>query len=150
MARNNSFGVTYNEGNGDMYVTKHGNDFVSVIDTLHKTVADNITVGFFPLGVAYYSGNGKIYVDNQNDNIVSVIDPSSKAVTATVPVESFPTGVSYNSDNGDIYVNNYIDATVSVIVTLPIVNAGSDQIAQSSHIVTLNGSTAMIQVDLLH
>ncbi len=142
--------MTYNEGNGDMYVTNHGNDFVSVIDTLHKTVTDNMIVGFFPWGVAYNSGNGKKYVDNQNVNTVSVIDPSSKAVTATIPVGSFPTGVAYDSDNGDIYVNNYIDATIAIIVTLPIANAGPDQIAQSSHIVTLNSSTAMIQVDLLH
>jgi YVTN family beta-propeller protein len=72
------------------YVSKDGNNTVSVIDTATNTVRATVTVGGYPYGVAVNPDGTKVYVPNNFDNTVSVIDTSNNTVTATVPVGGSP------------------------------------------------------------
>ncbi len=104
----------------NMYVTNHGSNSVSIIDTVTHTVTDTVNVGIAPLGIKAHGTD--IYVANYGggyggmaQGTVSVIDTGTNTVTKTINVGQGARGVTVNGN--EVYVSNYGDATVSVIDT---------------------------------
>ena len=124
------------------YVTNHGGNTVSVIDTSPdqtEQVEATINVGTSPEGVAiipcgcYTTGGGgaggvgsaTAYVANSGSGTVSVIDTATATVTATIPVGTDPFSVAGGPLStpaaGRVYVANFnygAGNTVSVIDTV--------------------------------
>jgi YVTN family beta-propeller protein len=128
---------TYDESNGDIYVTDIVTDYVSVIHGALAVAA--IPVGVDPNGAAYDSTNGDVYVSNEGSTLLAnltVINGTTNTVSGQVyPVETGP-GVTYDEANGDVYVcenaagpgqSNFVTAvngsTDKVIATIPISSA---------------------------
>ena len=86
------------------YITNHGSNTVSVIDTATNTVTATVPVGSSPWGVAVSPDGTRVYVTNWNSNTVSVIDTATNTVTATVNVKSNPIGIVVSPDGKKVYV----------------------------------------------
>ena len=84
------WGVAVSPDGTKVYVTNHGNNNVSVIDTATNTVTATVNVGSYPNGVAVNPDGTKVYVANPGSNTVSVIDTATNTVTATVNVGNSP------------------------------------------------------------
>ncbi len=112
-------GVVFDSANGDIYVTNHSSNSVSVINGTTNRVVATIHLGSlsYPSGVAFDSANGDIYVTNYPFNSVSVINDTTNTVVATIPFGSSTFGVAFDPANGDIYVTNHSSNSVSVIQT---------------------------------
>ena len=94
-----------------IYVTNHGSDTVSVINSTTDTVIKTINVGEDPYHLVYHPIQKKIYVANLNysnfeKEFVSVIDTTTDTVVANIQVDNDPQFLLYNPDNGFIYVAN--------------------------------------------
>jgi YVTN family beta-propeller protein len=124
---NYPFGVAYDSGKGEIFVTNNYDNTVSVISDTDNTVVATIPVGKGPYGVAYDSGKSEVFVTNNYDNTTSVISDSNNTVVAIIPVEA-PYGVAYDSGKSETFVTNtlfepsllnpttnFISNTVSVI-----------------------------------
>jgi YVTN family beta-propeller protein/parallel beta-helix repeat protein len=111
----NPFGIAYDSGKGEVFVTNYGSNTVSVISDSTNAVVATVSVGTEPFGVAYDSGKGEVFVTNYGSTSVSVISDSANTVVATVFVGSIPLGVAYDSGKGEIFVANEGSSTVSVI-----------------------------------
>jgi YVTN family beta-propeller protein len=122
------FGLAYDSGKGEVFVTNVNDDTVSVISDNSNTVVATVPVGEDPQGIAYDSGAKEIFVANLASNqatsgIVSVISDSNNTVVATVPVGDAPEGITYDSGKSEIFVSNsfynmgtsYASDTVKVI-----------------------------------
>jgi YVTN family beta-propeller protein len=110
-----------------MYVSNHGANTVSVIDTGASTgsitkIAD-IAVGEKPEGVGVKSS--RVYVANTNSDTVSVIDEAQLAVVATLAVGRAPGQIAAHPSANTVYVTNRGSNTVSVI------DCGSNTVAAS-------------------
>jgi YVTN family beta-propeller protein len=103
--------ITYDSGNGYVYVSNFGSSTVSVIHD--KTVMQSVNVGTSPGLAAYDDSNGYIYVPNSGSDNVSVINGTT--VIATLAVGGNPNSATYNSRNGFVYVVNTATNNVSVI-----------------------------------
>ena len=102
---NYPFGVAYDSGKDEIFVTNNYDDTVSVISDSDNTVEATIPVGEGPYGVAYDSGKGEIFVADNYDNTTSVISDGDNTVVATIPIEA-PYGVAYDSGKSEIFVTN--------------------------------------------
>jgi YVTN family beta-propeller protein len=111
------YGLTYDSGKGEIFVTNYDSGTVSVISDSTNAVVATVSVETGPQGVAYDSGKGEIFVTNVLSNTVSVISDSTNAVVATVSVGSYPWGAAYDSGKGEVFVTNSGTSsnTVSVI-----------------------------------
>ena len=92
---------------------------VSVINPIHDTKEQNITVGSTKVGYPADSLS-KIYVSNSNNNTVSVIDVSNQSKPYTKELHDLVVGQSpgpmaFNPQTLMIYVANTGSGTVSVI-----------------------------------
>ena len=96
------------------YVTNTGDDTVSVIDTVSKTVVAIVPVGRFPSGIAVTPNGAFVYVTNFGGASVSVVDATTNTVIATVPVGVAPNGVAITREGALAYVTNRVSDTVSV------------------------------------
>ena len=110
-----AYGVAYDSGKGEIFVTHAAVNAVTVISDSTNAVVANVTVGLTPEELAYDSHTGDIFVTNVVDGTVSVISDSTNAVVATVTVGNGPFGVAYDPGKGEIFVTNAADSTVSVI-----------------------------------
>ena len=63
---------------------------ISVVETVHNTVAATVPVGLFPLGVAVHPSGRLVYVADNISNTVSVISTLLNTVIATIPVGDDP------------------------------------------------------------
>jgi YVTN family beta-propeller protein len=96
-----------------MYVSNHGSNSVSVIDTsLNQKIAD-VAVGEGPQGVAVKGS--RVYVANTVSGTVSVIDKDQLAVVATIGVGNAPGQIAAHPTANTVYVTNRGSGTVSVI-----------------------------------
>jgi YVTN family beta-propeller protein len=109
------YGVAYDSGKGEIYLTNGDFHLVYVISDSTNDVVAIIPVGYTPSGIAYDSGKGEIFVTNYGSDSVSVISDSNHTVVATIPVGHQPMGIAYDSGKGEIFVTNYGSDTVSVI-----------------------------------
>ena len=110
-----AFGVAYDSGKGEIFVTHAGVNNVTVISDTTNAVVATVPVGNTPEDLAYDSRTGQIFVANTVDGTVSVISDSTNAVVSTVTVGGGAFGVAYDSGKGEIFVTNAGDSTVSVI-----------------------------------
>ena len=119
------YGVAYDSGKGEVFVTNWSGGTVSVISDATNTVVANVSVGVNPSGVAYDSAKGEVFVDDADDSTVSVISDATNEVVATVSLglvwytAHSPDGAAYDSGKGEIFVANsnseVFGGTVSVI-----------------------------------
>ncbi len=109
------YGVVYDSGKGEIYLTNGDFHLVYVISDSTNNVVATIPVGHTPSGIAYDSAKGRLFVTNFGSDTVSVISDSNYDVVATIPVGHQPMGVAYDSGKGEIFVANYGSDTVSVI-----------------------------------
>ena len=109
------WGVAYDSGNGEVFVTDSNTGNVSVISDATNKVVATIPVGSNPVGVAYDSGKGEVFVTNEYSNSVSVISDGNNTVVVTIPVGSYPWGVAYDSGKGEVFVANFNSGNVNVI-----------------------------------
>jgi YVTN family beta-propeller protein len=65
--------VAFDLRNGDLYVSNHESNTVSVINGATNKVIATIPVGAFPIGVAFDLRNGDLYVANAKSNSVFVV-----------------------------------------------------------------------------
>ena len=70
--------LTYNLGNGEIYVINAGVNAVSAISVTSNAVVANITVGNTPEEVARDSHKGEIFAIHVVDGTVSIISDSTK------------------------------------------------------------------------
>ena len=70
-------GVAFDSANGDIYVTNHSSNSVSVINGTTNTVVATIPFGSSAFGVAFDSANEDISVTTHSSNSVSVIQAHS-------------------------------------------------------------------------
>ena len=87
-----SYGIAYDSGNGEVFVTHFFNDTVTVVSDANDAVVATIGLGvnYEPVGVAYDSGNGELFVAKYGANTVSVISDATDSVVARVAVGNFP------------------------------------------------------------
>ena len=101
----------------EVYVANKGDNTLSVINTVTKTVVATLTGLSAPLGVATSRDSVRLYVANSGANTVSVIDTVTRTVIATMPVGTTPWGVAASPDGHQVYVANNGSDNVSVIDT---------------------------------
>ena len=109
------WGVAYDSGKGEAFVSNYRSLSVSVISDATNKVVDTIPVGTNPAGVAYDSGKGEVFVTNEGSNNVSVISDATNKVVDTIPVGSYPVGVAFDSGTGELFVTNSHSNNLSVI-----------------------------------
>jgi YVTN family beta-propeller protein len=120
------YGVAVYSTANRAYVTNHGSNTVSVIDTTSNTVVATVAVGASPWGVAVHSAANRAYVANSGSNTVSVIDTASNTVIATVAVGSRPEGVAVNSIANRAYVTNF--GTISAASTVSVIDTTTNTV----------------------
>ena len=126
------YGVAYDSGKGEVFVTNLGSNNVSVISDVTNKVVATIPIGGSLASVAYDSGKGEVFVTNpnfvSNSGNVSVISDVTNKVVATIPVGAEPFGVAYDSGKGEVFVANggsdnvsvISDASNTVVGTIPV------------------------------
>ena len=130
-----SYGVAYDSGTSQVFVTHFFNDSVSVLSDTDNKVVDTIQFGvnYEPVGLAYDSGKGEIFVANYGANTASVISDATDKVLLNVSVGAYPQAVAYDSGKGEVFVTSgttrteaYVtaisDATNAVVATIPVGN----------------------------
>jgi len=112
---NTPFGVVYDAGTGDVFVSNNGSNNVSVLVAHTYRVRASVDVGSAPMGIAYDPDDHEVYVANQASGTVSAINDTTLAVVATVPVGSRPLGVAVDAATNKVYVANHGSSNISVI-----------------------------------
>ena len=98
-----------------LYVVCEASDDLMVVDTLNRTVIDEISVGNLPHGVCLSPDGDTAYVSNRGDDTVSVIDLEAVAVVDTIVVGDEPHGVVTDVAGQSLYVANAGSADISVV-----------------------------------
>lgn len=109
------YGVAYDAGRGEVFVTNGGSNDVSVISDRTNKIVATVSVGATPSAATYDPVKGEVFVANYNSNTVSVIRDSTKSVVATVAVGSQPNGLCYDRARGEVFVADSGSGNVSVI-----------------------------------
>jgi YVTN family beta-propeller protein len=104
---NSPFGVAYDSGKDEVFVTNVDDDTVSVISDSSNAVIATVPVGEVPQGLTYDSGKSEIFVANFGSNTTSVISDTNNTVLATVASGAGPEGVTDDSGKGEIFVTNF-------------------------------------------
>lgn len=109
------WGVAYDSGNGELFVSNSGGDSVSVVDPTTESVVTTVPVFLTPEGLASDPTDGKVFVANDFSNNVSVLDTSTDKVLTTVPTGGYPVGVAYDSALDEVFVTDRETGNVSVL-----------------------------------
>jgi len=112
---NYPFGVAYDSGKGEVFVTDSASGIVSVISDSTNSIITGAGAGTGPTGVAYDPPMGELFVTNYGSDTVSVISDATDTVVATVPVGSSPYAVVFDSASREVFVANLGSNNVSVI-----------------------------------
>jgi YVTN family beta-propeller protein len=110
-------GVAVTPDGKHVYVTNHGSNNVSVIDTATNAVVATVPVGAGPYGIAVTPDGKYAYVADNGSNNVDVIATATNTVTATIPVGRGPYGLVVTPDGKTAYVSNQGANTVTPIGT---------------------------------
>jgi YVTN family beta-propeller protein len=109
------YGVAYDSGKGEVFVSNTNSNTTSVISDSNNAVVATVIVGSGPEGVTYDSAKGEVFVADTRVGIVSVISDASNKVIANVTVGKSPYRVAYDPAMGEIFVANSGSKSVSVI-----------------------------------
>lgn len=98
-------GVTFDQANGNLYVTDNATGTVSVINIASDKLVTTIPVGVGPAQIAIDPTNGYLYVTNNASSTVSVIDGASNQVIKTIDTAGTrPDGIAFDPKNNCLYV----------------------------------------------
>lgn len=100
--------ITLVDSLGKAYVAGEAANSVFVVDTLHRTVSGQISVGFEPTAVVAAQDGSAVYVVNHQSATVQKIDPHTDTVVATLSVSEHPWGASLSSDGQTLYVSHLL------------------------------------------
>ena len=109
-----------NPQTGLVYVTYGGDNMVTVVDPVAKTVVTKIDIGAWPGHPAINSQTNRIYLQNRVAEETVVVDGSTHSVVARIPGDAQALAVNpatnriYRGDRGDIDV---IDGTTNSVVS---------------------------------
>jgi YVTN family beta-propeller protein len=112
------WGLAYDPGASEVWVTHWDSADISVVSDLTDSVTSSFSVGSTPhFGLAYDSAKGELFLADTLHGLsnVSVVSDSNDTVLATVPVGSEPYGVAYDPEAGRLFVSNDQSNSVSVI-----------------------------------
>jgi uncharacterized repeat protein (TIGR02059 family) len=149
---NQPYGVAYNAGSKEVYVSNLNDNTVSVIDAdpgsgTFNTVTHTIAVGIEPYYVASLGTN--IYVTNNISGTVSVVSTLTHAVTNTIAVGIAPRGIKPHGT--DLYVANFgstyggqAQGTVSVIDSLTNTVTDTINVGSGARGVAVNGNEVYV------
>jgi YVTN family beta-propeller protein len=128
-----SYGVAYDSGKGEVFVTHFFNDSISVLSDSNNAVLTTIHFGqnYEPVGIAYDSAKGELFVANYGANTVSIISDATDKVITNVSVGGYPQAVAYDSGKGEVFVASgtsrtpstvsvISDSTNTVVATVPV------------------------------
>ncbi|HTT16414.1 MAG TPA: hypothetical protein VMH49_03540, partial [Thermoplasmata archaeon] len=77
------YGVAYDAGQGEVYVTNYYSNSLSVINDTTDTVVATVPVYQGPWGVTYDTGRGEVFVTNAGSDNVSVLSTATYSVSFT-------------------------------------------------------------------
>lgn len=113
------FGVAYDSGNSEVYVTD-GMDVSAISDTTHQ-VLKTTSLSDAVRGITYDAGQGELFVAGVGNNALSttevyVISDTNDSVTASINLSGSQLyDVAYDPARGAIFVANFYDGSVEVI-----------------------------------
>ncbi len=97
--------VTFSADGSKAYVANGGDNTVSVIDPVNKSIVAIIPVGAEPVG-AWVGYDGKMYVDNEEGKTISVVDVSSNTVVQTIDLGFMPGSAAHNAAKKELWVTD--------------------------------------------
>lgn len=97
--------VTFSGDGTKVYVANGGDDNVSVIDPINKTVIATIPVGDNPVA-AWIGYDGKMYVDNEEGQSISVIDVATDKVVQTIALGFMPGSAAHHAKKEELWVTD--------------------------------------------
>jgi len=97
--------VTFSADGGKAYVANGGDNTVSVIDPVNKSIIATIPVGAEPVG-AWVGYDGKMYVDNEDGKTISVVDVSANTVVQTIDLGFMPGSAAHNAAQKELWVTD--------------------------------------------
>jgi YVTN family beta-propeller protein len=106
--------VGYDSASGNIYVSNHGSNYVSILSGATNKVLGNVTVGQGPVSSVFDPNNGYVYVTNYNTNeapgnTVSVISTTTLVQPPThTTITSAVDGNGNPVQNGDSIVSTSI------------------------------------------
>ena len=102
---------------GRLYVVCEKANVLQVVDTKHKKVLAEISVGKHPYGVTLSPDERYIYVSNRWDDTVSMIDAHTLRLLRAIPTGGDPHGLTTDLSGKTLYVANLYHHDVSLIST---------------------------------
>ena len=99
------------------FVTNAGDDTISVVDLVDKTIIGIVRTGAYPHGLRMSPDGREIYVANVQDGSISVIAVETLTEVARIPVGAAPVQVGFTPDGQRVYVSLRDEDRVAVIDT---------------------------------
>lgn len=97
--------VTFSADGTKAYVANGGDNTVSVINPLTKTVTATISVGDDPVG-AWVGQDGRMYVDNEEGQTINVIDVKTDQVVQTIDLGFMPGSAAHQPAQKELWVSD--------------------------------------------
>ena len=112
-----SYGLAYDSGKSEVFVTHFFNDTVTVLSDANNAVVATASLGvnYEPVGVAYDSARAEVFVANYGANTVSIISDATNSAVANVSVGAYPEAVAYDSGRGEVFVASGTSRTVGAV-----------------------------------
>ena len=110
-------GITYDPGNGYLYVGTINSNSVFVINGATNSLVTTIqspSPDYNPESIAYDPANGNLYVSAET-GVGIAINGSTNQIVGTYALQGFPADALYDPLNGDVYVNSIDQGSVYVI-----------------------------------
>lgn len=97
--------VTFSYDGTKAYVANGGDNTVTIIDPLTKSVIATVPVGADPVG-AWVGQDGRMYVDNEEGQSISVIDVATNQVVQTISLGFMPGSAAYQPQQKELWVTD--------------------------------------------
>lgn len=97
--------VSFSADGSKAYVANGGDNTLSVIDPVNKSIEAIIQVGAEPVG-AWVGYDGKMYVDNEDGKTISVVDVSANTVVQTIDLGFMPGSAAHNAAKKELWVTD--------------------------------------------
>jgi YVTN family beta-propeller protein len=100
-----------------IYLTRHYNDSLLIINVDAGEIWRNIAVGAAPRAVAVHPGGHSVYVANTEDATISVVTMPQAKVTGNIRVGNNPAALAISPGGDRLYSLNQDSGTVSIVDT---------------------------------
>lgn len=111
-------GLTYDPGNGLLYVADSGSDRLSLVSGYAPALGratPSTGPGSTGNDLAYDGANGDLYMTDTAANVIQVYSASNRSELTTIPVGVLPEEIAYDSYHSYLYVANEGSGTISII-----------------------------------